>query len=154
MTQAAAAPSPEYITKEIAAEMLGISPRRVLELATSEKKLRWKESYNPDSHRRQTVLSLEDVKRLAAERQPSTALSAIPRSALPQLAASSTPASGPAPESRPFDAVPPCVRLTVKEAAAYLRIPEQQVRALIASGKLPAEKVGHTRVRRRDLDAL
>jgi excisionase family DNA binding protein len=52
--------------------------------------------------------------------------------------------------------VPICERvyLTVREAAVYLGWPERQVRALISTGELPARKVGHTRVRRRDLDAL
>lgn len=46
------------------------------------------------------------------------------------------------------------VYLTVPEAALYLGWPERQVRAAIAGGVLPARREGHTRVRRRDLDAL
>jgi hypothetical protein len=77
----------EYITKEIAAEMLGLSPRRALELA-DEGKIGKQESDNPQTKRRQTVLSAKDVKRLAAERQPGTALIAASAST-PQLGSAS-----------------------------------------------------------------
>lgn len=46
------------------------------------------------------------------------------------------------------------VYLTVREAAAYLGRPERHVRTLIAEGKLQANKEGHTRVRRLDLEKV
>jgi excisionase family DNA binding protein len=44
------------------------------------------------------------------------------------------------------------VYLTVREAAAYVGRPERQVRQRIAAGALPADKEGHTRVKRADLE--
>jgi excisionase family DNA binding protein len=55
---------------------------------------------------------------------------------------------------KPYTPVESRVYLTVREAATYLGWPEGQVRGAIAGGELAARKVGHTRVRRRDLDAL
>jgi excisionase family DNA binding protein len=46
------------------------------------------------------------------------------------------------------------VYLTVREASAYAGRPEKHLRRMIAQGTLPANKEGHTRVRRADLDKL
>jgi len=48
----------EYITKTLAAQMLGLSERRVLEL-----KIRQQETYNAETKRRQTVLAKADVEK-------------------------------------------------------------------------------------------
>jgi excisionase family DNA binding protein len=46
------------------------------------------------------------------------------------------------------------VYLTMQEAAAYAGLPERRLRRLVADGKLPADREGHMRVRRTDLDKL
>lgn len=144
---------PEYISKRRAAEALGISPRRLLELSQSG---RIKRHYHndPQTHRRAAVFARPDVERLAAERiqaAPQSAASvAIPGGTLrPSSQAIALPAlEAPA---RPW--------LTVDEAAEYTGLPASFLSARIVDGKLAALDVGvrsggRWRVNRRDLDAI
>jgi len=127
---------PEYITKDIAAKLLGVMPRRALELA-DEGKIRKLESYNPETRRRQTVLLTRDVKRLAMERRP--------RPKATQLPTVPTSDSGRA-------------WLRLSEVALLWDVSEGAVLALIRAGDLPARKFACRRdpwrVHRADLDAL
>jgi hypothetical protein len=145
----------QYVTKEIAAELLNLSPRRVLELA-DEGKIRRHETYNPATKRRQTVLSAEDVKRLAGER---TGTAVVPIAASsPQLAASSHLASrAEAPPVFDLDAL----WLSLDAAEVYSGLPADHLAGAIEAGELPARDVGirrgvrgRWRVRRQDLDNL
>ena len=127
----------DYLTKEIAADLLGLSPRRVLELA-DEGKIGKHESYNPQTKRRQTVLLGKDVKRLAADRQPGAGL--VPTSAAPPQ-----PAASP----RPW--------LRIAELAAEWGVSEGAVYELIRSGDLPARRFACRdpwRIHRADLEGL
>ena len=144
---------PEYISKRRAAEALGISPRRLLELSQSG---RIKRHYHndPQTHRRAAVFARPDVERLAAERiqaAPQSAASvAIPGGT---LRPSSQAIALPAPD-RPW--------LTLNEAAAYTGLPASFLGSLITGGKLAALDIGawrgrdggRWRVNRRDLDGI
>lgn len=149
---------PEYISKRRAAEALGISPRRLLELSQSG---RIKRHYHndPQTRRRAAFFARPDVERLAAARiqsAPQSAASlAIPGGTLrPQSQAIALPAAE-AP-ARPW--------LTVDEAADYTGLPASFLVSLIIDGKLAALDVGRRgqnsgrlgrwRVNRRDLDAI
>lgn len=161
--------STSYITKEIAARILGVSPRRALELC-SEGKIRSKEGHNPQTKRRQTLLVEEDVRRLAAERTTLSdlvATAALPHvgSASPHEAqaalqrASELSVRNPA-EASHISAASPVPRnwLTLDEAAAC-GLPASYLLSLIESGELPARNVGvrpggRWRIRRADLEQL
>ncbi len=142
----------QFITKEIAAEMLNLSPRRVLELAKSGK-IRQEESYNPETKRRQTVLSTEDVQKLANERQAvpgNPFLNSIPVPQLPaiihtEMTTSRIPQNPlvrridpPQPAALPH----PAQWLTLKQAAEYTGLPESALKQLIEDERLPALDVG------------
>lgn len=62
---AAVTSAPEYITKQIAAQMLGLSVRRVLELSQSGA-IKRRQVTDPVTKRRQTVLLAKDVARAVA----------------------------------------------------------------------------------------
>lgn len=141
---------PEYISKQLAAEALGLSPRRLLEISQSgEIKRRY--ARDPVTKRRQAIFRAEDVARLA------DAVASRKSAVRPETAALShirtLPPALPAPEApgRPW--------LTVDEAAEYTGLPASFLAARIADGKLAALDVGvraggRWRVNRRDLDAI
>ena len=147
---------PEYISKQLAAESLGLSPRRLLEISqTGQIKRRY--ARDPVTKRRQAIFRAADVARLADEiasrkcsvrpeaaaRSESAALSHI-RTVPPALPQLERPA-------RPW--------LTVDEAADYTGLPASFLASMIAAGKLAALDVGvraggRWRVNRRDLDGI
>lgn len=144
---------PEYISKRRAAEALGISPRRLLELSQSGQ-IRRHYHNDPQTRRRAAFFARPDVERLAAER-----IQAAPQSAASlaigggTLRPRSQPIALPAPEApaRPW--------LTVDEAAEYTGLPASFLAAMIAGGKLAALDVGvraggRWRVNRRDLEGI
>ena len=146
---------PEYISKRRAAEALGISPRRLLELSQSGKIKRHYHN-DPQTDRRAAVFARPDVERLAAERiqaapQSATSL-AIPCGTLrPSSQAIALPAHEA--HERPW--------LTLDEAYDYTGLPASFLASMITAGKLAALDVGvrlHTRgrwrVHRRDLDGI
>jgi excisionase family DNA binding protein len=142
---------PEYISKRRAAEALGISPRRLLELSQSGQ-IRRHYHNDPQTRRRAAFFARPDVERLAAERiqaapQSATTL-AIPGGT---LRPSSQAIALPAPAARPW--------LPVDEAADYTGLPASFLTGMIAAGQLAALDVGvraggRWRVNRRDLDAI
>jgi hypothetical protein len=141
----------EFMTKEIAADLLHLSPRRVLELA-SEGKIRTSETYNPETKRRQTVLSAEDVKRLAGERTSS---------ALVLAAAPPQPAASPQLQPEEPSPNPHPLWLTIDQAEVFSGLPAEHIEQSIASGELAARDVGirrgvrcRWRVKRSDLEAM
>ena len=150
---------PEYISKQLAAEALGLSPRRLLEISqTGQIKRRY--ARDPVTKRRQAIFRAADVARLAdeiasrkcavrpeaAERSESAALSHI-RTVPPALPQLERPA-------RPW--------LTVDEAADYTGLPASFLSSMITGGKLAALDIGswrrkvggRLRVNRRDLDGI
>ena len=58
--------------------------------------------------------------------------------------------------TRPVDAAPASLYLTIGEAAEQLRLTDRGVRKMIADGRLPAYRVGGRalRIRRADLDLI
>lgn len=58
--------------------------------------------------------------------------------------------------TRPVDAAPASLYLTIAEAAEQLRMTDRGLRKMIADGRLPAYRVGGRalRIRRADLDLI
>jgi hypothetical protein len=78
-------PAPEYVTKQIAAQRLGLSVRRVLELSAAGL-LKRHTVHDPVTKRRQTVFLVADLDWFVAEREGAGA-----GAELPPLQASSAP---------------------------------------------------------------
>ena len=146
--------SPEYISKQIAAQMLGLSVRRVLELSQTGA-IKRRQVTDPVTKRAQTVLLARDVakavaaidgqKRLVAYRGDGAGEVAVDRAPQPLL-----PAPAPAP-IRPW--------LTVEEAAEYSGLPASFLLGMVDAGRLPALDVGvraggRYRIARRAVDAI
>jgi excisionase family DNA binding protein len=146
-------PAPEYLTKEIAAQRLHLSVRRVLELS-ARGMIKRRSMTDPATKRRQTVFLAQDVdravvdgnKRLVAYR--GGAVGAIEAAAVPP----------PQPVSA-LPAVPDRLWLTMEEAANYSGLPASFLLQMIEDRRLPALDVGvrpggRYRVARRDIDAI
>ena len=161
---------PEYLSKTIAAARLGLSVRRLMELA-QQGKIEGFRQFDPATRRDATMFDVSDVARLKAEWTPKAIVPAIaaptPSTALvrtnrryarsetasdsgyPQNGGLSAPAA--APVLRPW--------LTIDEAADYSGLPAATLRQFVESGRLAALDVGvrpggRYRVRRADLDQL
>jgi len=144
---------PEYITKQIAARQLGLSERRVLELA-QKGKIKRHLVKNPDTGHRQVLLSASDVARLRGIDIATGALGSRENGAV--MRAARTLAALP-----PHDVstIPQRPWLTLAEAEDYSGLPRSFLDEYIRAGKLPALDVGvrpggRWRVSRRDLDAI
>ena len=161
----------QYITREIAGQILSLSTRRAGEVA-DEKKMHQVEARNPATGMKQKLILAADVYEESRLRnltiappqqqsqyripppQPQSAAAPVPQIAAP---AEEDEVEEPAtPEIRLYDHFPPAALLTVREAAAYLRAPRTYIVALVRSGALPSVKLpgGGIRIRRRDLDLL
>jgi len=144
---------PEYLSKQIAAQRLGLSVRRVLELSSAGKIRRTRE-VDPATGRENTVLLAADVARLT--RNAVNAVNGV------------FPASGGAAEvrlARPNLALPPIeppaprLWMTAAEAAEYSGLPASFLVHAIDTGALLALDVGvrpggRYRIRRADIDAM
>ena len=143
-------PAPEFISKEIAAQTLGLSVRRVLELS-AHGAMKRRQVMDPVTKRRQTVFLAADIRRavmdgkqrLVAYRGDAGEVAALPP-------VQAIPAPSPAPD-RPW--------LTVDEAAQYSGLPASFLLSLIEERRLGALDVGvrpggRYRVARRDVDAI
>ena len=146
---------PEYISKRRAAEALGISPRRLLELSQSGQ-IRRHYHNDPQTRRRAAFFARPDVERLAATR-----IQAAPQSAAPLAIPGGTLRPASQAIALPAPAAPARPWLTVDEAADYTGLPASFLARLITGGKLPALDIGRCgrsggrwRVNRRDLDAI
>jgi excisionase family DNA binding protein len=147
-------PGPEYISKQIAAQRLGLSVRRVLELSNAGS-IRRRQVTDPVTKRRQTVLLARDVQRVVADGQKRLfafrggAAGAGEVAALPPI---QPPLQAPAPPpDRPW--------LTVDEAANYSGLPATFLLRMVEEKRLAALDVGvraggRYRVSRRDVDAI
>lgn len=143
----------EWITKDAAGKMLDLSPRRVLELA-ADGQFDKRTHLNPETRRRQVLLSLESVRRyaqmLTQPPQPAPVTAAlVPR---PMAVAVSARAAAPLPD-------PTTAWLTLEAAETYTGLPASFLRDLIERGLLAALDVGKRpggrwRVCRRDLDGI
>jgi excisionase family DNA binding protein len=143
----------ELLTKQVAADRLGLSVRRVMELSMDDKFTRHK-AYDPATKREAVMFDAAEVE---------------------QMRLANTPAAAPREQSRPLllgPAAEPIAEsdlddgrgsgrlwLTLAEAAAYSGLPASILQALVEVGKLPALDVGvrpggHWRVRRLDIDAI
>jgi excisionase family DNA binding protein len=141
---------PEYLSKQIAAQELGLSVRRVLELSNAGK-IRRKRVIDPTTQREQTVLLAADVARLAAA-STSTAIAAPAGAADVRLARLN-------PALPPIEPAAPRLWMTAAEAADYSGLPASFLIHAIDTGALRALDVGvraggRYRIRRADIDAL
>jgi len=137
----------EYLTKAIAAQRLGLSVRRVLEISNAGK-IRHRHIIDPGTQREQMVLLAADVKRMAAAKRG--VLAPVGAEVVPH--ARTEPAPVPA-------AAAPRLWLTAAEAAEYSGLPASYLIELVQSGLLLARDVGvrpggKYRIRRVDLDGL
>lgn len=132
---------PAFLDKALAAQRLGLSVRRVLELSNIGK-LGRKRVINHQTGRHQVVISAADVERMLAEQR-----------------------AAPAPDSQALALrapEPPAVLklwLTLEQAEDYSGLPASVLLMLIHYGDLRARDVGvrpggRWRVRKVDLDAL
>ena len=144
---------PEYLSKTIAAARLGLSVRRLMELA-QQGKIEGFRQFDPQTRRDATMFDVSDVARLKAEWTPKAIVPALaaptPSTALVRTNGGlSAPAAAPSP--RPW--------LTIGEAADYSGLPAATLRQFVESGRLAALDVGvrpggRYRVRRADLDQI
>ena len=144
---------PEYLSKTVAAARLGLSVRRLMELA-QQGKIEGFRQFDPQTRRDATMFDVSDIARLKAEWTPKAivpALPAAPASTALVRANGGPPAPAAAPSPRPW--------LTIGEAADYSGLPAATLRQFVESGRLAALDVGvrpggRYRVRRADLDQL
>lgn len=148
---------PLYLTKTIAAERLGLSVRRLLELSLRGE-LRRHYVRDPLTKRRQTVFAAGDVQTLELAMHRRMNPMAVRRSGgnMPDAAAVK---HLPAPSAPPAPVVLERPWITVAEAALRSGLPEKTVSRLIQSGQLPAldthsRNGGRWRIHREQLDAL
>ena len=141
-------PSKEYVSKEIAADRLGLSVRRVLELS-ARGLLKRRTVRDPVTKREQTVFLAADVDRVIDGQRRAVAyrVGAAEVAALPPPPASSAPPP------------PNTTWLTLEEAAAYCGLPVSYIQKQIDAGCLTFIDVGprpggRYRVTRRDLDMI
>jgi excisionase family DNA binding protein len=137
---------PEFLTKQIAAARLKLSPRRVLELAAAGK-IRQRRVIDPKTKRTQMVLLAADINRLAAGTAPA------PVSAATEMRVARLNAALPPVE------VTPRPWMTADQAAEYSGLPASFLLGMIASGRLAALDVGirpggRYRIKRTDLDGI
>jgi excisionase family DNA binding protein len=152
-------PKPVWLDKSTVMKKLDRSERTVENLAT-DGKIETRE-FSESGYTKRMYLE-SSVKAYKAARDNPTIVP-VTRPSRTALALPAPAAPAPAPEeeeedSRPFDALPGSVRLTLREAARYLRVPLPWLRAAIADGRLPYDDVMDgrqaIRVLKRDLDAL
>ena len=151
--------NPEYLTKPLAAKALGISPRRLVELAAAGH-IRRHYHDDPKLRRRIVLFEKAEIDQLLAKRSveeipgsaviPSRLLEPLMQSFETYNRRSASEAAAPK-----FDAL----WLTPAEAAGYSGLPESFLIRMIQAKQLPAINVGprpggRWRISRRDLDAI
>lgn len=140
-------PNPEFLSKVLAAEYLGLSVRRLMEISEDGKQLKRYPQMDPVLHREVTMFRRADIERLKREWTPLTPRLALPAPELPEV------------EEPPDPAVPTVAWLTLRQAAAYTGLPVADLREAVLTGELHARDVGvreggRYRVKRSDLDAI
>jgi excisionase family DNA binding protein len=132
----------ELLTKHLAAARLGLSVRRVMELAQDGTFTRHR-SFDPETKREAVMIDAAEVAAYQAANTPAAA---------PLLLAAPAAADDDGDDDgKPW--------LTLAGAAEYSGLPASHLLAAIESGELAARDVGvrpggHWRVRRLDLDAI
>lgn len=134
-----------YLSKEIAAERLNLSVRRVLELA-GQNKLRHTKIHNEETGRKQVVIAEADVEAMRGARETVAA----PAAAATTELAIRPPDAPPAPHK---------LWLTLDQAEDCSGLPASVIASLIQAGRLPALDVGvrpggRWRVKKADLEAM
>jgi len=136
----------ELLTKYLAAERLGLSVRRVMELSTEGTFTRHR-AFDPETKREAVMFDAAEVEQYKAANTPAPA---------PLLLG---PAAEPIDETDDDGRGDGRLWLTLAEAAEYSGLPASHLRSAIGIGELPARDVGprpggHWRVRRLDVDAI
>ena len=149
----------DLLTKELAAEQLGMSVRRIMELSAEGKPKRHRAT-DPATRREAVMFAADEIKRMREEAAgapvPNT-LARVARRLGIEAPAASAEAAAPAEFS---DGRSPDQRwITIDEAVEYIGLPASAIRQLIESGRLRAIDVGvrpggHLRVSWRDLNAI
>jgi len=148
-----AEPGQIWLNVEQAAKILGLKPRRLLDLRDQVRHTRVP---NPKSGKPVLAFEAADVARFQAERRKPSELGMI-RAAPRDVAIVQQPIA--ARTTEPTPVLHPFAWYTVEEAALYTRLPASFLLQLIQASKLPAFDVGvrpggRWRVRKQDLDAL
>jgi excisionase family DNA binding protein len=150
----------ELWTKEVAAEYLSMSVRRLMELSAEGKPKRYRE-VDPETKREAVMFRCEEIKQMREESRAavlSNALARVPRRfAIEAPAADRMVSLGQAKWATEASAAAPW--LTLDDAAEYTGLPASVLQRFIEAGRLPAIDVGvrpggHWRVKRSDLDAI
>ena len=145
----------EYVSKDVAAKMLGLGIRRIMDISSKGERLPRYRREDPATRRETVMFLAADVEKLKAEWTPKPA-AAVPVPVRSEAAAvgqhfRQASVSLPIPVARPW--------LTLAEAQEYSGLPAAILLKLIESGKLRALDVGvrpggRYRVRRAGLDGF
>ena len=142
---------PAYLTRKLAAQRLGISERRLLELAQHGEILR-EFVKDPNTHQKTSLFPVAGIESYLAARRRSNGTPAA--AAVPQ------PAIAPAAMLHTQPMQPQALWLTLAQAAEYSGLPVAYLRQRIRSGWLRALNVGgkakggRWRVSRKALNAI
>jgi excisionase family DNA binding protein len=136
----------ELLTKEIAAERLNLSVRRLMEISAEGKLTRHRE-FDPSTRREAVMFDAAEVAALVEEWTPKSLV--VRPLELP-------PGNG---EAEPADRDQGRLWLTIAEAADYTGLPASFLHRLVDERRLPAFDVGvrpggRLRVKRADLEML
>jgi excisionase family DNA binding protein len=163
-------PKPDYsswLTKQQAAEAIGVSTKTIEKLA-DEKKIQqvyWK---RPETGARAAMYHPGDVARVRKERNPGAEAFVVPSGSVPELTPPTPSVDGFAhalvqavkkasenSERQGSVRIAERLFLTYAEAAQYSGLPQSHIRRLVAEGNLEALRTGAGwRIRRRDLEKL
>jgi excisionase family DNA binding protein len=137
----------ELLTKQLAAEALGLSVRRIMELS-AEGLLTRHRALDPATKREAVMFDVREIERM----KQSAAAAPSPLLLGPGAAAAAI-------ESEENYDAPLRLWLTLSQAAEYSGLPASVLSRFIDQGRLPAIDVGvrpggHWRVRQLDLDAI
>ena len=144
----------EYLSKEITADVLGLSVRRLMEISESGKRIKRYKIEDPETHREVVMFRRVDVEELKRVWTPAPIV-AGPKLLGAGNAAAAAPVLPPAPPSG--DTSLPW--LTLDQAATYTGLPAAVLLHLVKGRRLRALDVGvreggRYRVRRTDLDQI
>ena len=144
----------ELLTKHLAAERLGLSVRRVMELSNDGTFTRHR-AFDPETKREAVMFDADEVEAFKATASvtpaPYDPARGLVRLQLDEAARRDEADDAAADDGRPW--------LTLAGAAEYSGLPASILQAMVETGELAALDVGvrpggHWRVRRLDLDAI
>jgi excisionase family DNA binding protein len=140
----------ELLTKQIAADRLGLSVRRIMEFSAEGRFTRHR-AFDPETKREAIMFDADEIEAYAREAATTPAPGALIVQRRPTLDAYDVDDAAAIGAGRLW--------LTLAEAADYSGLPASILQAMVEVGELAALDVGvrpggHLRIRRRDLDAI